>query len=133
MAITACARFIMMKTRSSLVRSFSLFVFLGAIALNPCASQAKADDDQSQIILLNDSAAALEDSNPGLSKSLAEYADQKEMVLEHKSADINLNSLQSRIKVLNDAALALKTDYPSISRNLYKMAKGLNRTVENAQ
>jgi len=123
----------MMKTRSFLVKSCSLFVFLGAIALNPCASQAKADDDQSQVILLNDSAAALEDSDPALSKSLAAFADQKEMVLEHKSADINLNSLQDRIKVLNEAALKLKSDYPSISKGLYKMAKGLNRTIENEQ
>ena len=46
--------------------------------LNPSASQAKGGDKQDQIILLNDSAAALEDSNPGLSKNLTKFADQKD-------------------------------------------------------
>jgi len=133
----------MMKTRSFLVKSCSLLLFTGAIALCPCPSQAKADDDQAQIILLNDSAAALEDSDPGLSKSLTEFADEKEKVWESKSAnkdappipviEKDLPHLQDRIKLLNEAALAVKPDYPLISKNLYKMAHDLNRIVENAQ
>jgi hypothetical protein len=109
----------------------------------PCASQAKTDDDQSRIILLNDSAAALEGSEPGLSKSLSQFADEKEKEWEAKQTnkdqlpapvtDKELFLLRDRIDLLNKAAHALKPDYPLISKSLYKMAKDLNRTIENEQ
>jgi hypothetical protein len=133
----------MMKTRSFLVKSYSLLVFIGAAAFGPCASQAKTDDDQTQIILLNDSAAALEDSDPGLSKSLAKFADEKEKEWELKSAgknvlptpvtDKNKPQILYQIKLLKEAALAIKPTYPLIAHNLYKMAKDLNRTIENEE
>lgn len=126
------------------VQSCSLLIFIGAAAFNPCASLAKtADDDQSQIILLNDSAAALEDSDPELSKSLTRFADEKEKEWEYRSANKNappipvtdkdIPQLQYQIKLLKEAAMAIKPTYPIIAQSLYKMAKGLNRTIENEE
>ena len=108
-----------------------------ALVFNQGVSQAKAGDDQAQIILLNDSAAALEDSNPELSKSLAKLADEKEKEWEYKNAnkdvlptpvtDKNSKQLQERIKLLNAAALAIQPTYPLIAQGLIKMAKDINK------
>ncbi len=92
-----------------------------ALVFNPGVSQAKANNDQTQIILLNDSAAALEDSNPGLSKSLTKFADEKE---KGKA----ILPLQEQIKLLKAAALAIGPTYPLIAQGLEKMADGINRT-----
>jgi hypothetical protein len=109
---------------------------LFALVFNPGVSQAKGGDDQNQIILLNDSAAALEDSNPGLAKSLAKFADEKEKEWEDKSAnkngsqrpiiDKNILRMQYRIKLLKAAALALGPTYPLIAQGLNKMANDIN-------
>jgi hypothetical protein len=106
-------------------------------------SQAKTDDDQTRIILLNDSAAALEDSNPGLSKSLTEFADEKEKEWEYKSANKNalptpvtdkeIPQIKYQIKLLKEAAVAIKPSYPLIAKSLFKMAHDLNRTIENEE
>ena len=111
------------------------------IAFNPSVSQAKGGDDQDQIILLNDSAAALEDSNPGLSKMLTQFADEKEKEWEDKNANKNApqvplpikykTQLQDRIKLLKAAALAIRPTYPLIAKGLDKMAKDMNKTIEN--
>ena len=108
--------------------------------MSPNAAQAKGGDEQTQIILLNDSAAALEDSDPELSKSLAQLADVKEKEWEDANAnkpvlptpvtDKNLPQLQEQIKVLKAAALAMKPSYPLIAKGLNKMARDLDRTVE---
>jgi hypothetical protein len=126
-----------------LLRYSSLLVFIAAVAFNPCASQAKTDDDQTQIILLNDSAAALEDSDPDLSKAIAQFADEKEKEWEYRSANKNapptpviakdIPQLQYRIKILTAAAIAIKPAYPLIAHNLYKMAQDLNRIIENEE
>ena len=111
-----------------------------ALVFNLSVSQAKGGDDQDQIILLNDSAAALEDSNPGLSKSLTQFADEKEKEWEHKNADKNalptpvtdknIPLLQEQIKLLKAAALAIQPAYPLIAKSLLKMAKDINRAIE---
>jgi nitrate reductase alpha subunit len=116
------------------------FLVLGIFAFNPGVSQAKGGDDQDQIILLNDSAAALEDSNPGLSKSLTQFADEKEKEWEYKNAnkdtlptpitDKNIHQWQERIKLLKAAALAIQPNYPLIAKSLLKMAKDINRAIE---
>jgi hypothetical protein len=111
-----------------------------AIVCHPCLSQAKADDDQTQIILLNDSAAALEDSNPGLSTKLTIFADEKEKEWEAKNANKNelptpvtdkyKAVIEEKIKLLRSAALAIRPTYPLIAKSLKKMAHDLNKTVE---
>jgi hypothetical protein len=109
------------------------FIVLGILAFNPGVSQAKGGDDQDQIILLNDSASALEDSNPGLSKSLTQFADEKEKEWEDKNANKNGlqkpiidKNIQYRIKLLRAAALAIGPIYPLIAKGLNKMANDIN-------
>ena len=132
-----------MSARPKVSLVFSLLIFMGVIAFNPCASEAKTDDEQNQIILLNDSAAALEESDPRLSKGLSQFADEKEKEWEAKQAnkdalpapvtDKELSVLRGRIQLLKEAAIAVKPSYPLIAKNLYKMAKDLNRTIENEE
>jgi hypothetical protein len=117
-----------------------MFLIVLAVACNPGFSQAKGGNDQYQIILLNDSAAALEDSNPGLSKILAKFADEKEKEWEDKNANKNgpqapikekdSPSLQYRIKFLKAAALAIEPTYPLMAKGLNKMANDIGRTIE---
>lgn len=110
---------------------------------NPCLSQAKGGDEQDQIILLNDSAAALEDSNPALSKSLTQFADEKEKDWEKNSTgktvpfipvtDKNRAQLLGQIELLKEAAQAIAPTYPLIAQALSRMAKNINRTIEAAE
>ena len=117
-----------------------LIAALFAIAFNPAVSQAKDSDNQSQIILLNDSAAAIEDSNPELSKSLTQFADEKEKEWNAKNAnkdapsaifdDKNSTKFQEQLKLLNSAAIAIQPTYPLMAQALTKMAKGMDRIIE---
>ena len=104
---------------------FILTAVVFVLVFDPGVSQAKGGNEQAQIILLNDAAAALEDSNPGLSKSLTKFADKKEKEWEHKSADKNTLPLQEQIKLLKAAALAIQPTYPLIAKSLLKMAKDI--------
>jgi len=133
----------MTKTLSSLAKLYDLIlaVVIFAIVFNPGTLQAKGGEDQNQIILLNDSAAALEDSNPGLSKSLTEFADEKEKEWEGKNANKPqlpplvtgkyIKQQQGRVKLLKAAALAIRGTYPLIAKSLDQMAKDLNGSIKN--
>jgi len=114
-----------------------IFVAVLFLALSPNVSQAKGGDEQDQIILLNDSASALEETDPGLSKSLTQFADEKEKDWEDKNANKDKLStpvsdkykikMQERIKLLRKAALAMRPNYPLIAQGLDKMAKDLSK------
>jgi len=116
-----------------------LFI-IGVFIFNPMTAQAKNGDEQDQIILLNDSAAALEDSDPQLSKSLTKFADQKEKEWEDANAnkaalptpvtEKELPRIKAQIKDLKAAALVMKPNYPLIVKGLNKMAQDLNRKIE---
>ena len=119
-----------------LTNIFIVFV----IIFYPGHVQAKDGDEQSQIILLNDAASALEDINPGFSKSLTKLADDKEKEWNAKNSNKNVpsNSLadknntksQEQIELLKAAALAIQPTYPLIAEGLDKMAKDMDRTIE---
>lgn len=125
----------MMRVFATMLKFIPVAVVF-ALVFNPGVSQAKANDDQNQIVLLNDSAAALEDSNPALSKKLTQFADEKEKEWEDKNAnknsppspvtDKNMPLLQDRIRLLRAAALALGSTYPLIAQGLNKMANDIN-------
>ena len=116
-----------------------LLIIIGVIAFPLSVAQAKGGDEQDQIILLNDSASALEDTHPGLSRMLTQYADEEEKDWENKNANKNVlpipntdkykKLLQDRIELLKEAAVAIKPTYPLIAKALDQMAKDLNMTV----
>ena len=143
MAIIACALYtFMMKTRSFLVRSFSLMVILAvsSVGLWPSMSMAKGGDEQEQIIALNDSAAALEDLDPKLSKELTEFADERELDWEAKNANKDLPPAPSaeedkklqeyRVQLLKKAAVEIKPNYPLIAKTLERMSKDISNALE---
>ncbi len=115
-------------------------LLLCVLIFNPGAVQAKDNDDQNEIILLNDSASALEDSNPQLSKELAQFADEREKEWEDKNADKdgppvavtdkNIKRFQDQIKLLKEAADNIQPTYPLIAQGLKKMAHEINRSIE---
>ena len=130
----------MRQAGNRVILSLSI-ILIGAMTFNPAVSQAKGGDEQDQIILLNDSAAALEDSNPGLSKSLTKFAQEKEIDWELNNANknqpplpaavINPAKLQGEIDLLKASAVVIEPTYPIIAKSLKKMAKDLNRIIEN--
>ncbi|MBF0504373.1 MAG: hypothetical protein HQL14_04640 [Candidatus Omnitrophica bacterium] len=102
------------------------------VALVTTLSWAKGGDARGQIILLNDSAAALEESNPQMARDLAQFADEKEKALEdanvgkdepQESEARDIQKLKTkRTKLLRDTAQILKPTYPEIAKGLMKMA-----------
>ena len=75
-----------MQRRDWTQKAWIIFI-VGVITFVPDIGHAKADDDQSNIVLLNDAASALEDSSPDLSKRLTQFADHKEKEWEAKNAN----------------------------------------------
>jgi len=122
-----------------LLRALVVSLILTFVIVNPGLSQAKPSDEQAEIILLNDSAAALEDSNPELSRRLTRFADEKEKEWEKNNANKNQDpsamttkdtlQVQEKIKLIKAAQLAIEPAYPLIAKALKKMAKDLNRTI----
>jgi hypothetical protein len=117
-----------------------MLVIIGPFAFNPGVSLAKSGDEQDQIILLNDSASALEESDPGLSRILTQYADSLEKDWENKNAnkvepaspagDKDHKQLQDEIKNLKAAAIAIQPAYPLIAKGLDQMALDLKGTTK---
>ena len=128
------------KTRP-VAHAITMLVVIGTFAFCPSVSLSKGGDEQDQIILLNDTAAALEDTNPGLSKNLTEYAQEKEKGWEAKNAnkeqlpgpitDKYKTLMQERINLLEQAALLIQPTYPLIAQSLNKMVKDMNKEIEN--
>jgi predicted patatin/cPLA2 family phospholipase len=115
-----------------------ILVIIFLIIFNPSSSQAKWGSQQDQIILLNDSAAALEDSDPKLSKELTKLANEKEKVWEAVNAKNalpqavkqNIPELKKQIVLLKKAALAIHPTYPLMAQNLDKMIKEMDAMIE---
>lgn len=111
--------------RAWLIAGF-IFVLFASVSL------AKGGDQRGQIILLNDSAAALDDSNPKMAEELAQFANEKEKELEAKNAgqdelpapqeEVIKKRQTDRIKLLRDSAAIIQPAYPLIAKGLIKMA-----------
>lgn len=136
----------MMKMLLSLARlsSFLTAFFFLAVLIKTDVLYAKASGDQDQIILLNDSAAAIEDSNPELSKSLTVFANQKEKEWEaNKAANKDalpspvtykeIPKMKKQIRILKEAAIEMQNDYPLIAKGLNKMAKDIEDKIKNGK
>ena len=127
-----------MKMRTFPVRLCSVLVGLSLLG-GP--AHAKGADEQAQIILLNDSASALEDSNPGLSRELAQFADEKEKAWEASRKDKSTPPLvptknalwMARLKLLRDAAHDMEPTYPVMAKSLTKMAANVQAQLDAAK
>jgi len=129
-----------MQEGRSYQKLLSVLMVIMLITFDQGFSQTKGSAEQDQIILLNDSAAALEDSDPDLSKSLTVFADEKEKEWEDSNAnkdqipapitDKEIPKIEGQIKLLKAAALAIEPSYPLIAKGLNKMAKDMDRTIE---
>jgi len=106
--------------------------FLGfLIAVSPSWALAKGGDEQNEIVLLNDSAAAVEDSDPPLSKALTQFANEMEVDWEKKNADssyvgpaVDKVTLQKQIDLLRKTVVEVGP-YPLIIQGLEKMQGSL--------
>ena len=83
----------------------------------------KADKEASgaQIIVLKDSAAALQASNPTLAKGLSDLADKKATDMQ-KWQDWK-DQHAAKVKLLQDSASALQTSNPALAKELKKMSE----------
>ncbi len=107
-------------------------VVTGFMVLLSSVSYAKQGHEQEKIKLLNDSAAALQVSNPWLAASLTKYAnDEAQEVKEKNEGKKELESAkeeemkkhrEEHIKLLRDAAAALQVSHPDLTTSLTKMA-----------
>jgi len=116
--------------RAWLIAGF-IFVLLASVSL------AKGGDQRGQIILLNDSAAALEDSHPRMAEELVLFANEKEKELADKSAgqdeppaskeEVIKKPQTDRIKLLRESAAIIQSTYPQIAKGLIKMADEISQ------
>jgi hypothetical protein len=110
------------------------------ILLLPAIVFAKPANEQDEVILLNDSAEAVAETDPALSKSLTQWASKKEKEWEYENANKNaspppitakdLPELRDEIKLLEKTVLLIKPVYPLIAQGLIKMEKEINAQMQ---
>ena len=116
-------------------------VVMGAmIVLLSAVSFAKEGVDTDKIVLLYDSAYALQASNPKLAKDMIKFADEKEKKLENSKAgkqeqtvpkEQDIKKLnEDHIKLLRDSAALILQSYPEIAKGLTQMADNITKAVE---
>lgn len=118
-----------------------MVLFIIGVLLFPSVSWPKEADQRGEIILLNDSAVALGDSNPRMAEALTQFADEKEKALEDKNAgkddlpllkeEVIKKQQTDRIKLLRDSAAILQATYPEIAKGLIKMAGPMPEAVQD--
>ncbi len=104
----------------------------GAIVLLSSVSFANEAQDQAKIKGLNDAAAALAQSNPGLAASLTKFANAEAAEKAEKnegkkeSEGVKEEGMEKEhaehIKLLRDSATALKQSRPELALSLLQMA-----------
>ena len=105
----------------AMVVSFS-GVALAEMGYGACKG-CKADKEASgaQIIVLRDSAAALQASNPTLAKGLSDLADKK--AAEMQKWQDGKDQHAAKVKLLQDSSSALQTSNPALAKELQKMSE----------
>ncbi len=107
--------------------AFGLFV-VGFVVL--LSSVSFANGEKEKVKVLNDSAVALQQSNPVLSAALTKFAKEEgqeigksdEIESEGKEEKSEENSAEANIKAVRDAAYALQESRPELSKALTKFA-----------
>ncbi|MDD5439709.1 MAG: hypothetical protein PHS37_05955 [Candidatus Omnitrophica bacterium] len=103
------------------VKSIGIMVLLlGGIAVSATVSFAKNDHSQEEIKVLNDSALALEKSDPVLAARLLKYAaeEEKEAGQMENENDKSVDNEEAGVKLLLEGAEALKGTNRELSNNL---------------
>lgn len=80
--------------------------------------QGKMMNHDAKVKLLQDSAAALQKSNPDLAKGLSDYADK-----EAKEMQDWKTKHETKMKLLQDAAAALEKSNPDLAKGLQGMCE----------
>ncbi len=79
------------------------------------------ENDESAIKVLQDSAAALEKSNPDLAKGLNDYANEKAKIAREWKKRKERH--EARMKLLTDSAAALEKTNPDLAKPLKEMSE----------
>lgn len=89
---------------------------------------------EAKIKVLQDSAAALQASNPDLAKGLNDMANEMAAKMEAKKEQTAKDSPEwkakheARVKLLQDSAAALQKTNPDLAASLQKMSEGRNKS-----
>ena len=124
-----------------LLKSMAVGLFVvGLIAFLATASFAKDKYPEAFIKTLNDSAVALQKSNPDLAKGLTEFAKEEEsekLEKEEKNEAKEMNEpeamkgrKEAHIKLLKDSAAALQKSHPDLAKELTKHADRKSKKSE---
>jgi len=90
-----------------------------------CGTTKAQGRHEAKIKLLQDSAAALQKTNPDLAKGLTDYADKEAKELQEWKS--NKESHEAKIKLLQDSAAALQKTNPDLAKGLLEKAEGKNK------
>ena len=136
----------MNRLRSTVIAIAMFGVVLAVSGVSFADPMANAGHHQAKIKLLQDSAAALQQSNPALAKKLTDYATQEmKETQEHKEGTgtgkepAEANEKQSEenhqvhIKLLRDSAAALQASQPTLAADLTKSADRMSKKAMKAQ
>ncbi len=129
-----------MKLSRSVV--VGLFV-VGFVVLLSSVSFADGGKEKDQVKALNDSAIALQQSNPTLSAALIKFANEEtneiksekneKNELEGKAEQAKIAEREAHIKLLKDSALALQKSNPELAQRLTKMADHSAKWMEKKE
>src|SRR4030043_1789340 len=94
-------------------------IFLSGLAFaeEEC-KPGKMMNHEAKVKLLQDSAAALQKSNPDLAKGLTDYADKAAKKMQERKAKHD-----AKIKLLQDSAAALQKSNPDLAKELQGMCE----------
>ena len=127
-----------------LSRSVAVGLFVaGFIVLLSSVSFADGGKEKDQVKALNDSAIALQQSNPTLSAALTKFANEEaneiksekneKNELEGKAEQAKIAEREAHIKLLKDSALALQKSNPELAQRLTKMADHSAKWMEKKE
>ncbi len=111
---------------------------LSGVSSAEMGAGARKDHHQAQIKLLQDSAAALQTSNPELGTKLSAWAademnekeDKGHEEMEGKTEKKSNEDHQSRLKLLRDSAIALQTSHPDLATGLTNQANRMEKRMK---